>query len=270
MDLIGQPIKHKTFGSGIVTDLSDGIVTICFQNHEKRFIYPDAFHSFLVLKDREAQRHIENQIKDQEAAAQQARQAEQAEQERKNKLLNFRITANSHAVFHVASEQIDQIIRTCQVSTGTYLSGYSRGTPRIADRMKPNSVCLLTTRRAGKNEEERNIIGAFMVREDFFGEDVHDGVIKGHLQHRIFLPEESRLLFWEHLGQNALPRWGNTAFKYCSEDVINKILADMTELLNTSKQKDTAIAFYRYFCKINRLRPLIKLEELEESKGKEK
>lgn len=267
MNLIGQTVEHRAFGSGIVTDLSDGIVTICFQNNEKRFIYPDAFHSFLTPKDREARLYIEKQIKDQEAAAQKARQAELAEQDRKNKLLNFKIAANSHAVFHVAPEQIDRVVKTCQVSTGTYLSGYSRGMPRVADRMKPNSVCLLTTRLAGKNEQERNILGAFMVGEDFFGEDAHDGIIKGHPQHRMFLPKESQLLFWEYFGQNTHPRWGNTAFKYCSGDVINNILAGMAELLNSSGQKNTAVDFYRYFCKINRLRPLIKLEE---DQGEEK
>jgi len=41
----------------------------------------------------------------------------------------------------------------------------------------------------------------------------------------------------------------------------------MTELLNQSEQKNTAMDFYRYFCKINRLRPLINLEECN---GKEK
>ncbi len=259
MNLIGQPINHKTFGSGIVTNLSDDIVTVCFKNQEKKFIYPDAFHSFLVLKDRETQQQVENQIKDRKIAAQKARQAEQAEQERKNKLLNFKIAANSHAAFNIAPEQIDQVIKTCQVSTGTYLSGYFKGMPRVADRMKPNSVCLLTTRRTGKNEQERTIIGAFMVMDDFFGEDVNDGVIKGHPQHRIFLPEESRLPFWERFGQNVTPRWGNIAFKYCSEDVMSKILAEMTELLNSSEQENTAVAFYQYFCKINRLHPLIKL-----------
>jgi len=260
MDLIGQPVKHEAFGSGIVTDLSDGIVTVCFQNSEKRFIYPDAFHHFLTLKNRKTQQYIESQIKDREIAAQEKRQAEQVERDRKNKLLNFQITANSHAVFHVAPEQIDQVIRTCQVSTGTYLSGSARGMPRVADRLKPNSVCLLTTRLAGRSEQERNILGAFMVEQDFFGADVRDGMISGHPQYRIFLPEKPQLFFWEYFGGNPQPRWGNTAFKYCSEDVMNKILAGMTALLNQSEQKNTAMDFYRYFCKINRLRPLINVE----------
>lgn len=43
MQLLGQPIKHTTFGKGIVTDWNDHSITVCFNSGEKRFIYPDAF-----------------------------------------------------------------------------------------------------------------------------------------------------------------------------------------------------------------------------------
>lgn len=261
MNIIGQPIKHKTFGSGIVTALTAGIVTICFQDSEKKFIYPDAFHHFLVLKDQKTQQCIEKQIQDREDAIQKERQAEQEMQDRKRKSLNFKIMANSHAVFNIASDQLHQIIQTNQISTGTYVSGYSKGQPRIAERMKPNSVCLLTERLAEQTERERTILGACMVREDFFGEDFPDGIIEGHPQHRILLPKENRLCLWEYMGQTAPPRWGNTAFKYCSGDVINSILADMVKALEATEQEKTATDFYRYFCKMNQLRPLIKLED---------
>lgn len=261
MNLIGQPIKHRTFGPGIVTDLSEGTVTICFQNSEKKFIFPDAFRGFLLLKDQKTQRHIEKLIKDRDRAEQKARQDGQAEQERRNRLLNFKVTATSHAVFHIAQDQIHQVIKMGRVSTGTYLSGDSRGKPRVADRMKPHSVCLLTTRPAGENEQERAILGAFMVREDFFGEDAPDGIIEGHPQHRIILSKSSQPSFWKYFGENTPPRWGNTAFKYCSEGVVNRMLADLAESLTSSEQARTAMDFYRYFCKKNQLRPLIKLEE---------
>lgn len=35
MQLIGQPIKHEKFGKGIVTDLTDTVITICFPAGEK-------------------------------------------------------------------------------------------------------------------------------------------------------------------------------------------------------------------------------------------
>ena len=257
MNLIGQTIRHNVFGSGVITDLSEETVTICFQNIEKRFIYPDAFRSFLVLNNQKTQQHIEAEIKKRDMEAKMIREIEQTEYERKHKSLNFKITPKAHAVFDIPSDQIDQVIRLGQVSTGTYLSGYAKGKPRVAGRMKPNSVCLLTTCQKGQPEKSRSIIGAFMVAEDFFGEDAHDGVINGHTQHRILTPQYSCILFWQYFEQEAPLRWGSTPFKYCSGDTANIILADLTARFAETEQKETAIGFYEYFCKSNHLRSRI-------------
>jgi len=36
---------HAKFGGGKVSELSNGYVTVCFEQGEKRFIFPDAFES---------------------------------------------------------------------------------------------------------------------------------------------------------------------------------------------------------------------------------
>ena len=56
MQLIGQPIKHVTFGKGVVTDWNGNVITVCFSAGEKKFIYPDAFSNFLILKNADARR----------------------------------------------------------------------------------------------------------------------------------------------------------------------------------------------------------------------
>jgi len=264
MKLIGQPIKHKTFGHGIVTAFTGGIMTICFQDSEKKFIYPDAFKNFLVLKDQRIQQSIQKQIEAQEAAILQKNELEQAERDRRQKLLNYKVAANSHAVFNISPEQARQVCQTYTVSTGNYISGCSKGQLRIAERMKPNSACLLTVRANGETEAERKIIGAFMVEEDFFGEDVQDGMIQGHPQYRLLVPDGPPMLFWETMNQKAPPRWGNAAFKYCSGDSVNQILFKLLERFDASAQKELAIDFYQYFCKKNSLRPLIPLEDHSE------
>ena len=67
--------------------------------------------------------------------------------------------------------------------------------PRIPDRMKPNSLCLLTKRRAGVQEANRRIIGTFMVGVDFFGADCRSGTV-AHPVHRVALRPEKGLAFW--------------------------------------------------------------------------
>lgn len=52
MQLIGQPIKHVTFGKGVVTDWNGKVITVCFSAGEKKFIYPDAFSQLPDLEKR--------------------------------------------------------------------------------------------------------------------------------------------------------------------------------------------------------------------------
>ena len=253
MDITGQAIKHKSFGSGIVTAVTDGTITVCFAAGEKKFIYPDAFNNFLVLKDKESQAAISLMIESRGEKEKERRFQEEKKLDLKRKLLNFTISANSQAVFNIPMEEVSQVRTMWSVSTGCYLSGYSKGMPRIPDRLKPNSACLLTVREKELPESKRKIIGAFMVKEDFFGNECHTGVIESHSRHRIIVPENTSLLFWKYFGENAQPRWGNTAIKYFSNQVMNQILFDITQANANTEASEKAADFYEYFCKMNKL-----------------
>ena len=263
MDLNGQTIRHRAFGSGVITKLAAGTVTVSFAGEEKKFIYPDAFKDFLVMDDKSLQKYVADQIAKRDAALVEQRRAEQEEYQRRQKLENFTIAANSHAVFDIDAQEAATVCKKFTVSTGHYISGYSKGKPRIADRMKPNSACVLTVRPQGGPEQERAIVGAFMVKDDFFGEDAGDGIIEAHPEFRMLVPQGQQLLFWDYFGHDSQPRWGNTAFKYCSGSVMSRLLAEMTNMLSGGKEWDGAMKFYRYFCKMNRLNPLV--EEAEDS-----
>lgn len=260
MNIIGQPIKHKIFGNGIVMDLTDKIVSVSFQGGEKKFIYPDAFKTFLILDSHKSQNYVEKQIKENEDAIQKIKKIKQEEYEQRQRLYDFKVSANSHAAFNILSEQINCVFSTYSVSTGTYLSGYSKGLPRIAERIKPNSVCILTNCSKGQPEHERRIIGAFMVKEDFFGTDAPEGIIEGHSKYHLSAPTEKQMLFWEYMDQAVPSRWGNTRFKYCSANTVNRILSELVDLSGATDQRETAIEFYQYFCKINSLQSLIQFE----------
>ena len=58
MQLLGQAVKHISFGKGVITDVSTKVVTVHFPQGEKRFLYPQAFAKFLTLKDEEKQEVI--------------------------------------------------------------------------------------------------------------------------------------------------------------------------------------------------------------------
>lgn len=256
MDIKGQVIRHKTFGSGVITASAPDTITVKFSVGEKKFVYPDVFKEYLVFQDKKLQKNIAALIAEKQALAERQSQMEQLERERRRKLLNFTVTPNSHAVFDVPPEQAAQVQESFTVSTGRYLSGYSKGKPRRAERLKPNSACLLTERPSGESEQARRIIGAFMVREDYFGEDSDTGMIEGHPEYRMTIPAGETLLIWEYFGQGTASRWGSIPFRYCSAATMNRMLAEMAGMLENTDQRENALAFYRYFCRMNRLRPL--------------
>ena len=49
--LIGAKVIHKSFGEGMITDITEGYITVRFDqiDTDKKFIYPDVFEKFLVF-----------------------------------------------------------------------------------------------------------------------------------------------------------------------------------------------------------------------------
>ena len=236
MKLVGQTVSHPEFGDGTVTALEKNIVTVSFADAEKKFLYPDAFDKFLTMKN--------DTLKDKV-------QAMEEEIEHKSLLLNMRISSKSQVAFDVTDEQ--DPFSSWSISTGTYLSGYAKGEVRIPDRLKPNSMCLMTHLDAGKPESERTILGAFMVKDDFLGAYCHDGVIPAHPNYRMQLKKDKQLLFWDYFTDDtSKQRWGRISMKYFSNKAGEAILYDIANNAEPEDRK-SARQFYYYFCKINRL-----------------
>jgi hypothetical protein len=252
--LLGQPVRHISFGRGIITDVSNKIITIRFSQGVKKFLYPDAFSGFLTLKDAEKQVEINakynRRLRDEETE----RKKYCERKERSRQLRTMKIAPNSQAAFHVDGRAAKKIIESGSVSTGCYLSGYSKGEPRIPNRLKPNSACLLTALPEGEPEEKRRILGVFMVNEDFWGDQCRNGIIDGHSRHRVVLPEKLCLSYWEYIDHGAaLPCWGKIKFKYIPNTAMQKILFAICQSFAGTQQEPDAKAFYQYFCELNRL-----------------
>lgn len=253
MNLIGQSIQHKAFGNGVIIDLTDNIITICFSKGEKKFIYPDAFSSYLTLKDNSMQSTIHKILRKKKKAENAKKQEIQQERERIERINKLKITPNSHAAFNISADRKNLVFSSWTLSTGCYLSGNSKGKPRIPNRLKPNSLCILTECTNEMKENDRRIIGVSMVKDNFYGKLCKDGLIESHPLYRIALKEEESLPFWSYIKAETPQRWGNIVFKYFSNESMQQILSDISISLNKPKEKELANEFYQYFCKINRL-----------------
>ena len=188
------------------------------------------------MKNADAQKKIQHLLDVREEERETELKELQEQQEKKHMLENLKLSPQSQAVFHIGAEAHEVVFSSWTVSTGCYLSGYSKGEPRIPERL--HSMCLLTERPKGCSETERRIVGAFMVEDDFIGTCCTDGTIQAHPAHRIQLPPERQPLFWPYVVKEPeKQRWGKTAFKYMSNLTGEKILFDCKGNALTADEK---------------------------------
>lgn len=74
-NLINFKVKHKSFGIGIITEVSNNHLTIKFATRESKFVYPDAFEKFITAYDASVQAEIMEEINNIKLAAEAQRRA---------------------------------------------------------------------------------------------------------------------------------------------------------------------------------------------------
>lgn len=265
MQLQGKAINHVKFGNGIIKELRDKYLIVDFVNEERKFLFPNVFSGFLSLTDKQAQKEIESIITD--VITKEKNEVEEGlnEQERIIRIQKLKVHPNSQAAFGLIQNNKKDVFDSWSVYSGAYLSGHSKGEPKKPIRLKLNSACLLTECAKTEAEKERRIIGAFMVRDDFDGRTCEDGQINSHSTYRIRLNESEMLPYYKYLETDAkVQNWGNTEYKYFSNETMQCILRDMQKAVSDVERKKQVEEFYKYFCYVNRLKEVQNMEPNEE------
>lgn len=254
MDLTGYTVYHKKFGLGTVEEVCQKRITVQFEKDSKAFVYPDTFEEYLILTDETAKKYMDEILTELEKKKLTEIERKRLKKRRINMVSSLKIRKDSHVIFGFKDNNLKDVLETWTISTGTYASGKSKGKPRIPNRLNINSACLLTIKPEEQKEEDRIIIGAFMVADDFKGEKCTDGIIPAHKEHRIILtPDDGEIPFWDYLTETKTKKWGVSEMKYCSETLVKKVLEDMIKKITDMKSREKAVSFYHYFCTLNRL-----------------
>ncbi len=62
IELLNLKVKHKVYGTGIITDVAENYITVQFDSKSAKFLYPDSFEKFLTAVDPSIQADIMNVI----------------------------------------------------------------------------------------------------------------------------------------------------------------------------------------------------------------
>lgn len=255
MKLEGKAISHIKFGEGTIKESRDNYITILFSQGEKKFLYPNAFHKYLTLKDKRIQMKIDKELQLQMLQEEENRNATVLiEQKHLKKEKNKRTHPDSQAAFGFVQNSREEVFSSWSVYAGSYQSGSSKGKPKLPVRLKANSACLLTECLEGELEKSRRIIGVFMPKEDYEGSACKDGMIHSHEKYRIRLEDGERMLFWGYIPADArTSKWGNIELRYLSDVMMQQILRDMIQVISDTKRRKAVEQFYEYFCFANGL-----------------
>lgn len=254
MQLIGEVVFHKKFGEGKILDKLDRIIIIHFPVGKKKFYFPDAFEKHLVLKSKRKQRQVDGLVVDLIREREACENTRMEEQKRQERITSLKVMPNSQVAFGFVHNSKEEVFASWELTTGTYLSGGLKGTPRIPKRMQSNSACLLTECPRELAEKERKIIGMFMVRDNFEGKLCKDGIIQSHERYRIKLEESEELFFWDYFSlDDKNSKWGNVEIRYFSNNTMLKILRTLQEKITVPERRKLINEFYQYYLRINKL-----------------
>lgn len=250
MNLLGQLVKHKKFGKGVITDFSNNIVTVCFAESQKLFLYPDAFSKYLTFNNHSFQKKIEKLNEERLQTINERKQKLEKEKEYRRRMYTMRIPLKSQVVYDISEKEIKDLD---YVEAGYILTGKMKGRPRVPSNIQPNSAILLTD--CGKSEEdERYIIGIAMAHEFFWGKESKDGQIKLHRKHNLILTDENRISFWKYFKKDLISeQWGRVPFKYIQNEIMHRIIFEICNKAIGTEQEEKAKELYGYFCFINRI-----------------
>lgn len=254
MKLEGKVIEHAKFGKGVVKELGESYITIVFPYGEKKFVYPEAFCKFLVLRDQASQAKVNEILQEVTKKENEKRYKERNRQRLDRQLMGLKIPENNQAAFGLIQNQKEDIFRTWTIYAGEYRKGNYKGQPKPPIRMKLNSACLVTERLTTETERERRIVGVFMVPEDFTGRNCENGIITGHEYYRLQLEESEQLLFWDYFTLCSQQiRWGMSEIKYFSNFTMQSILKEINTQVKEKEKMELAQRMYEYFCYVNKL-----------------
>lgn len=265
MNLLNEEITHKVFGKGDIIEQDDSFITIDFNDEVKKFVYPDAFGTFITLNNEEVAESMESIISKrmsekakQEKIEEEKREQQALERQRKEFLRNHNIHESSQVVFWLDEEEQGSVFSEWELTTGEIQSGNNKGQPNRAARLSLNTASLLTKRDEDEPEEDRIILGIYMMTENFDETLIDKGIVPSHTKFKIELTEEEseKMLFWNYyMNKNHPDRvaWNSGKYRYYDNVWTAQILQDIIALRTDEEERKKVEEFLAYFCKINAL-----------------
>ncbi|WP_456272504.1 malate synthase [Bacillus sp. AK031] len=269
MNLIDKKVTHKRFGMGSIVKHNDTVIEIHFASENKKFVYPDVFGEHLKIHDKSAADSLEKIIQEKEMEQKEEEMKKEEEKERQRRyqelrmgheklMKNHKLHPESQMVSWCDTEEQSSAFSEWKVSSGVIKSGANKGKPNKPIRLHQNSAILLTEVDSSKLEQDRRILGVFMVKDGFIGKLCEDGSIPAHSEYRLQLTEQEsdQMLFWNYYVNEKSPdkmTWNTGKYRYFNNLWMAQVLREIVSLKSDPEERELAQQFLDHFCKMNQI-----------------
>ena len=147
------------------------------------------------------------------------------------------------------------MLNNWKASGGIIQTGVNKGKPMRLERVQPNSLAVLTSRKPDATDHERFIFAVFLVADSYTGDEVNSAYVEANPDWKLELtPEEAmQMPFWKYyICQNApdVIKFGSGLHRYLSDVQAAQILKDIAKIKADPAQKQHAEEMLAYFCRI--------------------
>ena len=137
MNLTGQKIKHRIWGSGVVTSQTETTIEIEFSIGVKRLQYPEAFEKFVVVEDTDIQTAILDNVREKKILEEKEK-SERVFKSAKDREIDSMFGEDYHADFLARNPILTY--QHVESQFGIKISGFGRGI-----NPTPSSVVLISS-----------------------------------------------------------------------------------------------------------------------------
>ena len=169
MNLLGLKVKHKAFGIGEIVEIENNYITVAFETKTTKFVYPNAFETFIQALDEDVQEAITSEIKEakkiveaKKQLAEAIRKAEDAIRRLDNAKISKKGLPEAIQIGENAGRHLEESAQIAEAIASIQL----RDTMRIAEDV--------SLRLEEKIQEVKDVpTGKTRILDEMFGEDYH-------------------------------------------------------------------------------------------------
>ncbi|MDD4369089.1 MAG: hypothetical protein PHP39_09170 [Oscillospiraceae bacterium] len=292
MELVGQTVFHQRFGCGKIKELKGQTLTVTFTDlTSRRFLYPDAFKTFLRLENDGLQQQVlQAAVSSLKRQAQEKAARGQAFRERVRDLESEQNVLRAkpphqarlkHIVFKCDQAEAPDFVQATE-DGGYRLTLYPGGLPETAAppsipvlkirQIHKDSLCVLTRRPSTKTpEKERMVTALFLCCQEESEQADQATVLTATPDFSLhFTPEEAQNFhFWDIYANTRQPErvaWSSGRYRYLDPVVGALLLRRAMRIKAADPESAEAVraeSFLAYYCATFGLQP----EQLPEEQG---